>query len=47
MSGEPGVTGVTSSGFKVAGLRMWRWPVAEPVMIEDELGEKRMSVLAY
>ena len=45
--GELGVTGVTSSGFRVAGLRMWRWPVDEPVMIEEEFGAKRMLVLGY
>ena len=42
MSGDPGVTGVTSSGLRVAGLRMCRWPVSEPTMIFADVGENWM-----
>ena len=47
MRGEPGVTGVTSSGRRVAGLRMWRWPVSEPVMTLAELGANLMFDVGY
>src|SRR5437588_3281870 len=47
MRAEPGVIGVISSGRRVAGLRMWRWPVAEPVNTFEEVGEKRMLVVGY
>ena len=47
MRAEPGVTGVTSSGRRVAGFRMCRCPVSEPVMMLAEFGENRMLVEAY
>ena len=40
--GEPGVTGVTSSGFRVAGFKMCRWPVSEPVSTFADVGENTM-----
>ncbi|OSS45239.1 hypothetical protein B5807_10181 [Epicoccum nigrum] len=47
MSGEPGVTGVTSSGRSVAGFKMCRWPVSEPVMMLAELGANWMFDVGY
>ena len=47
MRADPGVTGVTSSGRRVAGFRMCRCPVSEPVMMLAEFGENRMLVDAY
>ena len=46
ISGKPGVTGVTSSGLRVAELRMCRWPVSDPVMMfVDEDGENLMLLV--
>ena len=47
MSGDPGVIGVTTSGLRVAGLRMYRSPVSDPVMIDDELGANWMFEVGY
>jgi hypothetical protein len=42
IKGDPGVMGVTSSGLRVAGFKMCKWPDSEPVITEDELGENWM-----
>src|SRR2546421_10512052 len=47
INGEPFVTGVTSSGFRVAGLRMCRLPSSDPVTMDEELGVNWMFDVGY
>ena len=39
--------GVVCSGLRVAGLRMYKLPSGEPVMMEVDVGENLMPVVGY